>query len=299
MINFSQKVKLRGQVQKNLKKPAKWLFPHNLERKYRKSLHKLVNELTLAIREILVPMIPTLIAEVESLYPRNDDYLDISPQHVDFSQKNVHDKKNVRKDDFLDTLNGLIISIGEFIAPKVQETIIEMETIGNEINNFNEQQFQKVNRSVFGIDIFTDQPWLTDQLELFSQQNAELIKSLPEQDLFQVAGIVQRGLQEGQRFTGIAQDIQKRYGITRRRANLIARDQTTKLNSSLTKLRQQSAGITEYIWQTAGDERVRPTHRANNGKKFKWSNPPAKTGHPGTDINCRCVAIPVMEGVIE
>ena len=80
---------------------------------------------------------------------------------------------------------------------------------------------------------------------------------------------------------------------------LLSRDQTTKLNASLTKLRQESAGITEYIWQTAGDERVRPTHKANDGKKFNWDKPPAKTGHPGTDINCRCVAIPVMEGIIE
>ena len=290
MIPFSQTARLKEQNKGRLKKPAKWLFPHNLERKYKRILHKLVRELSLAIKEMLVPMIPTLIEQVETLYPKNDDFLDKTVTHSVFTTKN---------DDFLSTLNGIIINIGNFMKPKVQQTIVEMENIGNEISNFNEQQFQKVNRSVFGIDIFTDQQWLSDQLELFSQQNAELIKSLPEQDLFQVSGIVQRGLQEGQRFTTVAKDIQKRFSITTRRANLIARDQTAKLNSSLTKLRQQSAGITEYRWQTAGDERVRATHRANDGKTFRWDNPPKITGHPGTDINCRCVAVPIMEGIIE
>lgn len=299
MVNFSQKVKLRQQTQKKLKKPAKWLTPDQLERKYKRLLRQLVREISKAIRDMLIPMIPTLINEVESLYPKNDEKINISQKNDDNYIKNTHISNIYRKDDFLDTLNGIILSIGEFIEPKVKETITEMETIGNEINVFNEQQFQKVNRSVFGIDIFVDQPWLTSQLELFSEQNAELITSIPEQDLFQVEGIVQRGLQEGQRFTKMAQEIQKRFGITRRRANLIARDQTAKLNSSLTKLRQQSAGIESYQWQTAGDERVRPTHRANDGKIFKWANPPKKTGHPGTDVNCRCVAIPIMEDIIE
>jgi SPP1 gp7 family putative phage head morphogenesis protein len=292
-IGFNQLLAIRKNVQgKRLKKPAKWLFPYNLERKYRRLLHKLVRELSLAIREQLVPVYPELLAEVSATYPNND--MSKKDGNLDMTSESC-----TKNDDFLDRLRGIMLSIQEFINPKVKETITEMELIATEISNFNQQQFEKVNKSVFGIDIFVDQPFLRDQLELFSRQNAQLITSLPEQDLLQVAGIVERGLQEGSRFTLVAQDIQKRFGITRRRANLISRDQTTKLNASLTKLRQESAGITEYIWQTSGDERVRPTHRANDGKKFKWDNPPKITGHPGTDINCRCVAIPVMEGVIE
>lgn len=280
-IGFNQLLTIRNKVQgKRLKKPAKWLFPYNLERKYRRLLHKLVRELSLAIREQLVPAYPELLAEVASTYPN-------------------YDSKDSRVDDFLDRLRGIMLSIQEYIKPKVKETINEMELIATEISNFNQKQFEKVNKSVFGIDIFVDQPYLRDQLELFSRQNAQLITSIPEQDLLQVAGIVERGLQEGSRFTLVARDIQKRFGITMRRANLISRDQTTKLNASLTKLRQESAGITEYRWQTSNDERVRPTHRANDGKKFRWDNPPKITGHPGTDINCRCVAIPIMEGIIE
>lgn len=54
------------------------------------------------------------------------------------------------------------------------------------------------------------------------------------------------------------------------------------------------AGIEEYIWRTAGDNRVRPAHILRNGKKFKWDRPPLD-GHPGMAIRCRCVAIPVID----
>jgi SPP1 gp7 family putative phage head morphogenesis protein len=225
----------------------------------------------------LIPEIPYLILEVERFYP----------------------KPPIRKDDFQDTLKMLINSVIRAIKGKTEKTILEAEKIGVQVASYNKKQFDKITNSVFGIDIFIDQPWLQDQLKLFASQNAQLIRSLPEQELSQVAGIVERGLQEGSRFNSITQSIQERFGITKRRAKLIARDQTTKLNASLTKLRQQELGVTEYEWQTAGDERVRPSHRAHDGKKFKWDRPPKDTGHPGTDVNCRCVAVPVLEDLLD
>ena len=37
---------------------------------------------------------------------------------------------------------------------------------------------------------------------------------------------------------------------------------------------------------------MRPSHAAHEGKLFDWENPPAGTGHPGTDVNCRCSGQP-------
>lgn len=51
-----------------------------------------------------------------------------------------------------------------------------------------------------------------------------------------------------------------------------------------------AAGIEDYTWQTMEDSRVRPTHAANNGKKFKWNKPNPVTGKPGDQVNCRCYA---------
>jgi hypothetical protein len=53
----------------------------------------------------------------------------------------------------------------------------------------------------------------------------------------------------------------------------------------------ESHTTTHYIWRTAGDDKVRASHAANDGKIIAWDNPPT-TGHPGEDINCRCVAEP-------
>lgn len=261
---------------KRIKNPPKWLFPHSAEREYTKDLYSLTNELKRLIKEILVPQIPSMIIEVNSVTP-----------------------DPIKTDDFLDKLKSLILTIRRAIQEDIDETIFEAEKIGLQIAEYNQNQFNKTVKSVFGVDLFLNEPWLSDQLKLFSSQNAQLITSLTDHELEQVSGMVERRLQEGQRFEVIEKDLIKRFGITRRHAKLIARDQTTKLNSSLTKLRQQELGVEEYTWQTAGDERVRPTHRANDGKRFKWSNPPSKTGHPGTDVNCRCVAIPVLEGILD
>ena len=274
--NFQTLLEIRKQkgVKPKSKVPPKWLFPTNQEKQYDKLIYSLTADLKRHIKEILLPEIPSKIAEVENKTP------------------------NDRNDDYLDRLKGLIIYIGKAIQDKVSLTILGAEAVGVEIARFNKKQSEKINNSIFGFDIFVDEPWLGDQLQLFASQNAQLIKSLPEQELERVAGTVERGLQQGSRFTDIAKEIQKSFGITHRRAKLIARDQTTKLNASLTRLRQEEVGVEEYIWQTSADERVRPTHKANDGKKFRWDQPPAKTGHPGHDVNCRCVARPVLDKLL-
>ena len=63
----------------------------------------------------------------------------------------------------------------------------------------------------------------------------------------------------------------------------------------MNEFRQRGAGITKYKWSTSRDGSVRPEHKTNNGKIFNWDRPPAKTGNPGFDYNCRCVAIPILE----
>ncbi len=45
-----------------------------------------------------------------------------------------------------------------------------------------------------------------------------------------------------------------------------------------------------YVWRTREDDKVRPSHAANNGRVFSWSDPPP-TGHPGEAPGCRCRAV--------
>lgn len=157
-------------------------------------------------------------------------------------------------------------------------------------------------------------PWLETQLELFANQNAQLITNMTSNEIERVSGYIQRALQEGSSYGSVVKNIEKSFGITRRHAKLIARDQTTKLNGSLTKLRQQELNITLYWWQTSGDERVRADHRVLDGKLCRWDDPTVYYNtetkkwvkrstiggtlvHPSQDVNCRCVPIPNLEGI--
>jgi SPP1 gp7 family putative phage head morphogenesis protein len=112
----------------------------------------------------------------------------------------------------------------------------------------------------------------------------------------------------------LAEALQQRVAVSRSRAVLVARDQTTKLAGALNAHRQQSAGIQRFKWVTSHDERVRASHRQLDGKTFSWDDDareeemadydiveedddPAPI--PGSGIQCRCTASPVIEELEE
>lgn len=65
------------------------------------------------------------------------------------------------------------------------------------------------------------------------------------------------------------------------------------------RLTFKQAGLSDqYVWRTRRDERVRRSHRMNDGRVFSWADAPA-TGHPGEDYNCRCEAVPYSPGETE
>ncbi len=70
-------------------------------------------------------------------------------------------------------------------------------------------------------------------------------------------------------------------------------DETERM---LNKAQDKRAESECYIWHTAKDDKVRPSHAAREGKIFCWDSPP-DDGHPGEDFNCRCWAEPLEPGV--
>lgn len=80
----------------------------------------------------------------------------------------------------------------------------------------------------------------------------------------------------------------------RKRGSRIARIEIAKLNGQLNEYRQRQIGVKSYRWRTILDGRERPEHHNRNRKIFEWDAPPTG-GHPGTEINCRCRAIAVLE----
>lgn len=113
--------------------------------------------------------------------------------------------------------------------------------------------------------------------------------------------VLEQPLDRGVRVEEVREQLREEFGFSKRRAQLIARDQTLKLSGQLQQARQRQAGITRYTWTTSDDERVRPRHEELNETVHLWTEPPVvdlRTGrraHPGEDFQCRCNADPILD----
>ena len=177
-----------------------------------------------------------------------------------------------------------------------------LENLANLNRKLTIKEWKKAIKSTLGIDIMEDYymgDFYKESLLEWVMQNVDLISTLPEESLDKMKEIVFDGYARGRTTTRMVRDIRRIYKVSLGHAILIARDQTAKLNGQIQKAQQQDAGITQYIWCTCGDERVRESHRQLNGKIFSWDVPPENSDgracHPGEDFQCRCIGRPVFD----
>ena len=153
-----------------------------------------------------------------------------------------------------------------------------------------------------GIDLsayLRNNPNVVERVNELTVSNIQLIKSIRTQYLDKVQNAVTQAVVNGTLNKDLGEQLKKLGKDAESRAMLIARDQSSKLNAALTRARHEEMGIKKYMWSTSGDERVRASHAEKDGKIFEYTNPPADTGHPGHDVNCRCVQIPVLDDAVK
>lgn len=256
----------------------RWLYPKNYEHEYQRKLRKVVAEL----------------AKIT----------------------------NLKKQDIFDTLrqsrppplSKQIVEAIKSLYESTNTTLIALEQMSQmlkQVNNFNKLQQYEVLKSAMGVDIFVSQPELLVNLNEWAAENVRLIKSIPDEYFSDLQGIISRAIQNGDSTKAVAQQIKDLIGVTDKRARLIARDQIATLNGQLTKKRQMSVGISYYIWSDSNDSRVRTSHQKQDGHLYCWkyvagvrpicpkcgepAHDPPEKGHPGEEIRCRCVALPVLD----
>lgn len=106
----------------------------------------------------------------------------------------------------------------------------------------------------------------------------------------------------GHRAENMVKMIQGEYGVSRRKARFLARQETSLLMSKFREVRYKDVGIQKYRWSGINDGRERPDHIALNGTLQRFDSPPivdkktGRRGNPGEDYECRCTARPVFEG---
>lgn len=107
-----------------------------------------------------------------------------------------------------------------------------------------------------------------------------------------VSRVLAEGMRMGRSPAEITTALDQQVVASRRRAALIVRNETGTAQGFAAEQEQRALGVGRYRWSTARDQRVRPEHRAREGKTYDWDHPP-DDGPPGVPILCRCVAVPL------
>lgn len=138
-------------------------------------------------------------------------------------------------------------------------------------------------------------------------ENVSLIKTLPEDVASKVVHDIAESTMKGMRAESIERLIRdKTNQHARASARLIARTETAKTQSALTKARSEQLDLRWYVWRTSLDgNRVRKSHQIMEGVLVNWNNPPSPEElageqsvgnyHAGNIWNCRCYSEPLLE----
>jgi SPP1 gp7 family putative phage head morphogenesis protein len=148
-------------------------------------------------------------------------------------------------------------------------------------------------------------PELSNVVTASIAENVSLIKSIPAQYFKDVTGAVMRSITTGAGLYDLMPEIKKYEGITERRAELLALDQTRKAYTAVNAAKLDSLGIQKFEWiHSGGGQTPRESNLRMDGKIFSFANlqaeqaamgvPKDDRGLPGYPINCRCTFAPVV-----
>lgn len=264
------------------------------ERYYNAQLQKLVKAMEKSVNKEVIPLLRSL-----------------QPEYIGASTA-------LTGDAWFDSIYSVIDRLKEQFNVLVGSMgIVTAEQFTKLVDGKNKRDFHRAMKRV-GVDLTgqIERDVITDKVRLFAETNARLIQGFPDSFYDRVAATIMDRASQGVRASEIAKEIMKDYGVSERRAKNIARDQSLKFHSSVTKLRMESAGVTKFRWVTANDSRVsgNPAGLYPKAKTKCWEISKKNGGiytmkdgaswngetrlFPGhAHVNCRCVYEPIIEGV--
>ncbi|MFL0584707.1 minor capsid protein [Solibacillus silvestris] len=181
-----------------------------------------------------------------------------------------------------------------FTPNKTERTAKQFVNSVNRANRHNLEQQMKVK----GIALVAAEPWVDDFMGRKIRENVGYIKNIEDEAYGRIEKVVREGVEKGSSAKIIRNSIIEQVEITEGRAQFLAVDQAGSILGQMTAERHKNIGIEKFTWDTSGDERVRDTHRALDGKVFAYDDPPTVGGRqvlPGEDYHCRCVGMPVFD----
>lgn len=258
-------------------------------------------------RVVLRPISATYAFEAALLAPTNQILKRMAGQVAqDLLPATISAKRQMMRDDlnWFERAMRALRDVGEGLADGFTSAWRDAFETEDERHK---RKWKEALHSALGIDLgaVIQAEGIGNTIDAAVLRNVSLVRGLSQDVARRLSAKLLDALTRGLNNREIEKIITTEFGIARRRAELIARDQAASFNGELNRIRQTAMGITEYVWSTSLDERVRgnpegkypnarPSHWAREGKTFKWSDPPSD-GHPGQPINCRCTARAVIE----
>lgn len=138
-------------------------------------------------------------------------------------------------------------------------------------------------------------------LRALTVENVNLIRSIHSRYFSELTTITMQSISRGRDLKYMQDELQKQYGVCKRRAELIARDQNNKATAVITHMRYEEVGITHAIWKhNSGAKEPRHTHLVADGKEYDirkglYFKDKGRHIFPGEEINCSCTSYPIVD----
>lgn len=179
------------------------------------------------------------------------------------------------------------------LAPNIAKLFVDKQ-----YGNYDRQFRRELKKAGFTVNL-----QLTAEQEeaLFGaiQENVAMIKSIGTEHLEKVQYQVWNAVSSGYNLKELSDELKKIDGVSDRRAELIARQESSKAHAKIEQMKRKQAGITEAIWMHShAGKQPRISHQRANGKVFdieKGMYIDGKWILPGEEINCRCLSRSVID----
>lgn len=311
-ITDTHKTKIRKKVsnRRKTKQFARPDYPDTIVLEYGKAIIREVNQIDKLIKEIIFP-------QLNKITDTKSERLD-STIRLDLELKNLAGVALVAelirrvKSKFY----GQILGTDE--SPNQRLFTRSVRRMANNFmvrtKDFGEKKFSAEFKRQTGTEPLPRNLDVQEFVKDATLKNVALIKTIPERYLSQVQTLTEEAVNKGQLTRELKEELLKIKEASKNHARLIARDQVSKLVGVTNEARQKNLGVTEYIWKTMNDSRVRSLSNTNGtsdhahleGTLQKWSKPPVvvfkgkRSGVkllPSQDFQCRCFASPVYDDI--
>lgn len=226
---------------------------------------------------------------------RNDLLLNYEKWKGNYSL-NLDSDEEEDKSDIEIFFSNILKGLGIYFSYKVLKSLISK--FAQKIFFFSKNKLSNQMEKIFGLKPFYSQENLKIAINLWVEKNITKLNNnliqYVQNNKLTIYSIFEKEEKGKEYFkkTIIENELKFESSIA-----FLARDQVSGLDGLLTKILHAEIGLDDFIWSTCRDDKVRPTHRALEGKLCSWSNLPKSNGisiYPSSENGCRCVARPVV-----